>query len=288
MLRYFSLLLLGASLIGLAPIFVRLSDMSPSWVIVYRMFLSLPFIAILSFYIYGKSALTFRSKKNIFLCMLAGIAFGMDLVAWHRGILYTSIANATILVSTAPIFVLILSWIMFKESISRSSLAYFTLTYIGVAGLIYFSSHERDNSMLGDLLSLAAALCYACYLLVLTRLGKENAITAIFFTSLFCGLFALPFAVYESTIWIPSYQDFIELLALAILCQFGGQFLITYALPRLSNSRGGIGLSMQPITATIFGAWIFSEYLTLIQLIFVFIALSGIYLARRSVSNKMN
>jgi drug/metabolite transporter (DMT)-like permease len=287
LLKYFSLLLLGASLIGLAPIFVRLSDMSPSWVIVYRMFLSLPFIAILSFYVYGKSALTFRSKKNISLCMLAGVAFGLDLVAWHRGIHYTSIANATTLVSTAPVFVLILSWMIFKESISRSNLAYFTLTYIGIAGLIYFSSHEGDSSVLGDILSLFAALCYACYLLVLTRLGKENTFTVIFFTSLFCGLFAFPFAIYESTTWIPTYQGFIELLALAILCQFGGQFLITYALPKVSTSRGGIGLSMQPITATIFGAWIFSEYLTLTQLFFVLIALTGIYLARGSASNKV-
>lgn len=287
MIRYFSLLLLGASLIGLAPIFVRFSDMSPSWVVVYRMFLSLPLIALLNFYLNGRSAFTFRSKKNFYLCVLAGIAFGMDLVTWHWGIVYTSVANATVIVNTAPIIVLIFAWLIFKESLSRKNIFYFVLTYIGVAGLIYFSSQEAVNPNYGDALSLFSAFCYAVYLLVLTRLGNEDAVTVIFFTSFFCGLLGLLVAINESSVWLPSLQDFYELIALAVLCQFGGQFLLTYTLPRLSASKGAIGLSMQPITATIFAAWLFGEYLTLVQLFFVILALLGIYLARSAMTENL-
>ena len=40
----FGSLLLGASLIGLAPIFVRFSELSPSWILFYRMSLSIPML----------------------------------------------------------------------------------------------------------------------------------------------------------------------------------------------------------------------------------------------------
>ena len=279
--RNFTQLLIGASLIGLAPLFVRWSELSPSWVVVYRMFLALPMIAILNFYINGRQAFKFKSKKNFVLTLVAGIAFGMDLVSWHWGIVYTSIANATILVNTAPAFVLIFAWLFFSEKISRESLIYFLITYIGVFGLIYFSSHLSERSTFGDLLSIFSALCYAVYLLMLSRLGQEDSINVIFFTSLFCGLLGLSFAIFESSVWMPTGQDFLELVALAFLCQFGGQFLLTYALPRVSASSGAVGLLMQPITATIFGMILFAEWISPIQFLFIIIALSGIYLSRK-------
>ena len=49
-------------------------------------------------------------------------------------------------------------------------------------------------------------------------------------------------------------------------------------------SFGSIGLLMQPIVATIFGALIFAEYLNLMQLGFVILALVGIYFARLEIN----
>ena len=70
---------------------------------------------------------------------------------------------------------------------------------------------------------------------------------------------------------------------MAFLCQFGGQFLITIGIGKVSASNGSIGLLMQPLTATILAAFIFSEILNLIQILFVLITLIGIYLARLSI-----
>ena len=55
-------------------------------------------------------------------------------------------------------------------------------------------------------------------------------------------------------------------------------------MPRLTASFGSIGLLMQPIVATIFGALIFAEYLNLTQLGFVILALVGIYFARLEIN----
>ena len=89
---------------------------------------------------------------------------------------------------------------------------------------------------------------------------------------------------FESGIsWPQTHFEWINLILLAFLCQFGGQFLITFGIGKISASSGSIGLLMQPLTATILAALIFSEVLNLIQVIFVFITLIGIYLARLSI-----
>ena len=84
---------------------------------------------------------------------------------------------------------------------------------------------------------------------------------------------------------LPSTQfEWINLLMLAVLCQLGGQYLITHGIGKISPSEGSIGLLMQPITATILAAIIFGEILNITQIIFVFVALFGIYLARINLS----
>ena len=83
--------------------------------------------------------------------------------------------------------------------------------------------------------------------------------------------------------WPQTHFEWINLILLAFLCQFGGQFLITFGIGKISASSGSIGLLMQPLTATILAALIFSEVLNLIQVIFVFITLIGIYLVRLSI-----
>ena len=280
----FFILLLGAGLIGLAPLFVRWSELTPSWILFYRMFLALPFLAILNFYYNKAEAFKLRNSKNLLLSVVAALAFASDMSAWHWSIQFTSIANSTIIVNTAPIYVVILGVLIFKESISPRFIISFALTYVGVFGLIYFSSPKVEGALFGDFLALMAAFLYATYLLIISRLGKESSINIIFYTTLFTCLFSLIPALIESKIFLPgSMHEVYNLLAMAILCQAGGQFFITFSLPKITASFGSIGLLMQPIVATIFGAIIFMEYLNFTQLSFVGLALLGIYFARLEI-----
>ena len=61
----FFILCLGAGLIGLAPLFVRWSELSPSWNLVYRMFLALPFLALINIYFNRVEAFKLKSKKEL-------------------------------------------------------------------------------------------------------------------------------------------------------------------------------------------------------------------------------
>ena len=285
--NYFLLLSLGAMLIGFAPIFVKLSSLSSSAIAFYRMFLTIPFLFILNYAINRRYLFYVRNKSTIIYTALASLAFTTDLTLWHYSMNITSVSNATIIVNSAPIFVAVLSFILFKEKLSIEFVTSFLITYIGIIGLIYFSNNYTNGKVFGDILCMVAAFFYAVYLLVIAKLGRENSLNIIFYTTFFCCLFStIPMVVGGGQVFPSSSSEWINLLLLAVLCQFGGQYLITHAIGKISASEGSIGLLMQPITATILAAFLFNEILNITQIIFVFFALFGIYLARINLSNK--
>ena len=287
--NYFILLAFGAMLIGFAPIFVKWSMLSSSAIAFYRMFFAIPFLFIFNYAANKKFSFKVNNKSTILYTAFASLAFTTDLTLWHFSMTITSVSNATIIVNSAPIFVAILSFIIFKEKLSKGFLLSFLITYIGIIGLIYFSNNYSNGKFLGDLLCLVAAFFYGVYLLIIAKLGKEKSLNIIFYTTFFCCIFSIiPMIIEGGNIFPASSFEWINLILLAFLCQFGGQYFITHAIGKISASSGSIGLLMQPITATILAVIIFTdqEKLNTIQVIFVLVAMFGIYLARINLSNR--
>jgi len=282
--NYFFILSFGAMLIGFAPIFVKLSSLSSTAITFYRMFLAIPFLFALNYKLNKKFLFNVKNKKTIIYAAFAALAFTVDLTLWHFSMDITSISNATIIVNSAPIFVAILSFIFFKERLSKEFLISFLITYIGIIGLIYYSNNYINGKVLGDILCLVAALFYGIYLLVIAKLGNENSLNIIFYTTFFCCIFSIIPMLIEGGNMIPTSNfELINLLLMAVLCQFGGQYFITHGIGKISASDGSIGLLMQPLTATVLAAFLFAEILNLVQIIFVFVTLFGIYLARINI-----
>ena len=282
--NYFLMLALGATLIGFAPIFVKWSNLSPAAITFWRMLLALPLLAGFNYAANKKIFFKVKSKKTIFYAALASLAFTTDLTLWHYSLNITSVANATIIVNSAPVFVALLAFIFYKELPTKGFGKSFLITYTGIIGLIIFSNNYANGKILGDFLCMIAALFYAIYLLIISKLNKETSLNIIFYTTFFCCLFSIVPMLMHSKSFLPiSSFEWINLLLMAFLCQFGGQFLITFGIGKISASNGSIGLLMQPLTATLLAALIFSEILNLMQILFVFITLIGIYFARLSI-----
>ena len=283
---YFLMLAFGAMLIGFAPIFVKWSNLSPSAILFWRMLIALPFLITFNFLKNNQILFRVKNKKTILYSLIAALAFTVDLVLWHYSMNITSVSNATIIVNSAPIFVAILAFLIFKEIPQKGFISSFLVTYVGIIGLIIFSNNYTNGKMIGDILCIIAALGYGIYLLIISKLGKETSLNIIFYTTLFCCLFSIIPMSFESGLSFPqTYFEWANLILLAFLCQFGGQFLITFGIGRISASSGSIGLLMQPLTATILATIIFSEILNSMQIVFCLITLLGIYKARTGLAD---
>ena len=269
----------GGCLIGLAPIFVRFSEIGPSFTGFYRFL----FATILIF-IYGilTKKIKLFSFKELLIISIPGLCFGTDIVLWHSSIVFTSIAHATLFVNTAPLYVCILGYIFFKDRLNNLFLISLLVCLSGVFILInnnpIFSGIYLS---FGDSLALLAAFFYAGYLLAINKLSKKfNTFNLIFYSSFFA---CIPFGIaslFELDNPIPySVIGWLNFLGQAVFVQILGQGLVIYGLSKIRPQLSSLLLLFQPITATILGAYFFSETLLIGQLIGVIILLIGIYLA---------
>ena len=102
--------LVSASILGLAPILVRLTETGPAAAGFWRLLFALPLLLILV----GRPGGEGFGRPSKWM-LLAGLFFSMDLSFWHYGIVMTSVANATVLCNLTPVVVTLFGWFVLKE-----------------------------------------------------------------------------------------------------------------------------------------------------------------------------
>jgi drug/metabolite transporter (DMT)-like permease len=118
-----------------------------------------------------------------------------------------------------------------------------------------------SETLLGDVLSLAAGLVYAVYLLLLrsarSGLGTWSMLALI-------SIFACPVLyVFASALNEPFWpKEWAPLIGLSVVSQLMGQGLLIYAMRYFSALIIGLALLTQPAVAALAGAWFFDEMLS--------------------------
>lgn len=283
---YFGLIALfvGAALLGASAIFVRISETSPSLTAFYRAFLALPFLFIWVLRSkHDQPIKNYLSKDNLVILFLAGVFFGSDMAIWNWAISFTSVAHATLMANTAPIFVALVSFFFLRQKIESSFFRALILTFSGVSIVILAGSGSDSTRLLGDSLGLIAAIFYAAYILVIKKLTDTvPPAHTLFFATLFTAVFLFPIGLLESESFFPSSQKgWIILLAYAVISQALAQGLITFGISRLSAHLSSLILLVQPVAAAIYGWLLLSESINLWQGLGGAVVLFGIYQASK-------
>ena len=112
------------------------------------------------------------------------------------------------------------------------------------------------SHLMGDAIALFSAFLYAIYLLMLERLRNNlNTVTILLWRCAFGALLLFPFVLSTKESLFPtSYQGWLILIALAIICQVIGQGLLVYSMKRFSSTFLAVFLLLEPILTAIF-AW---------------------------------
>jgi drug/metabolite transporter (DMT)-like permease len=279
-------LVIGATAIGFAPIFVRLSEVGPIATAFWRVAIAFPILTLLSL---GQGA-TYPDNtegphyKDYLWVLFAGILFGADLATWHLSIQYTTIANSTLLANFSPVLIALWGWVVLRKPPQRTLVIGLLLAIIGIAVLINPSLHMAKRILIGDSLAFTTSFFYAGYLLVLNRARKKFTTFTTMAISTFSSMFIL-FIITRASgeFFIPPTEiAWLILLALALFSHILGQGLIAYAFAYLPVTFSSIALLIQPMVAAIAGWIFFAEYLSLTQVFGILIALLGIFLAKQT------
>ncbi len=280
-------LLIGAVAIGFAPILVRLSQVGPISTGFWRVAIAFPILTLLS--MQQGSTLPNDGEIPIFKdylwVLFSGILFGGDLATWHLSIHFTSIANSTLLANFSPVIIALWGWLVLGKTPKKKLVLGLLLAILGIAILIRPSLHMNQNTKIGDCLALITAFFYAGYLLVLNRARRKFTTFSSMALSTFASMLTLLLIAYLSgEAFIPTTETaWLVLMALALFAHIIGQGLIAYALPYLSVTFSSTALLIQPMVAAMAGWFFFSEYLGVIQIIGMLIALIGIFLAKQTI-----
>ncbi len=280
----------GATGIGFAPVFVRISETGPTATAFYRLLFALPFIWLWAIWDHRQNPTSRQpaSRRDFLLLATGGLLFTADLSIWHWSLQYTTVTNSTLLTNIAPIFVTIGARILFGDRIKLSFVIGMLLAIAGATLLVRHSVLTGDDAMttglfnsrhlLGDVLSLVAAVFYAGYLLAVKHLRKTFSTPTIMAWSglASCAGFGIVAWLSGDVMVATTSKGWFVLLALALISHAGGQTLIAYGFGHLPASFSAVSLLWQPVVAA-FVAWlVLDEKLTWMQGVGAMIVLAGI------------
>ncbi len=288
----FLCLLAGGCAIAFAPIFVRLSDTGPLASAFWRTALATPLLwAWLAWNTrktgdspgFSRPASRQDSGTVPTALIVAGLFFAADLGVWHFSIVFTSVANSTLLANLAPIFVTLAGWVLWRQKVTPTFLVGMFVAIAGMFVLVGPNFATGGLRLLGDALGALTAVFYAGYMLAIKN-ARSHASTArlMAWSTLVSALALLPLALLAPHPMLPaSPAGWLPLVALALVSQIVGQGLIAYAFAHLPASLSSVSLLIQPVVAAL-AAWaIFAEPVGAMQFVGGAIVLGGIWLARR-------
>lgn len=255
-------LLVGASAIGFAPIFVKLSlklgRIGPSATAFWRVMIALPLLWTLTATRRSSDpALNPARRLSRRWLLLPGVFFTGDLAVWHWSLKFTSAANATLLANFAPVFVALVGWLWLEERFRWAFPIGLLMALGGAVGLMSSSLAFTRTHLLGDMLGILTAVFYAGYQLSVKRLREHfPAVTVLTCATAVSAALLLPIAALSrEELLAATLAGWVVLAGLALVPHICGQGLIAWALGHLPASFSSVTLLFQPLVVVVL-AWI--------------------------------
>jgi len=267
----------------LSPFFVRWGGDVPGPVFAFYR-LAIGGLLITYFFIRSKPNRSIWSWKNLMFPFLGGICTAADLSLWNTGLHMTSIANATLMSNTAPVWVVLASIVIFREQFKKSFWLGLLLAMGGAAIVLSYDFIKRPHLGFGDLISLASGIFYGGYYLS-TQHGRKtlSVIQYLWVMSLTASLALLIFSlVMGYPIVGYPVQAIWSFIGAGVVVQCIAYVGVAFALGHLPASIVSPTIILQPVLSTLLAIPVFGEAFIPVQWVGMASVLTGVYFINRS------
>jgi len=268
----------GIIALGFSALFVRWANAPGPVMGFFRIGLST--LILFPVYILRRNKGVKITRAILIFPILGGLLTALDHGFWNTAVNYTSAANATLLGNTAPLWVALFAWLVWKERLKITFWFGLALTALGAAIVLGTDFLHHPSFGMGDILALAAGCFYAGYFLV-TQRGRIHWDTISYiwivgFVSSICLLvislgLGLPVTGYP-------LQSYLAFLGAALVSQIGGYLAVGYALGYLSASKVAPTMLGQPVVTALLAIPLLGEPLGVGQIFGGLAVLTGIYM----------
>ena len=245
-------------------------------------------------------------KKHFPLLVLMGL---LNVTIYQTGYVYgeyyTAASDASLVVSTGPIFVLLISIVVVKEHVDWRKILGTVFGFIGILIIVGFSPNINEpNRLLGDALILMSALAYASYTVSLHYLigqykkndpEKPTSLNVLTWISLFGFLLTLPVAFFASPEYLSTPILFLEIppriwfgiLYLAFLSTIIGFVMYAEGVFRLSATRAAVFSNFIPVVGIALSAVFLQEKIDPVaHIASLILIIIGVTLVNRTANKK--
>ncbi|UVI36810.1 DMT family transporter [Brevibacterium spongiae] len=262
----------GALCLSISAILVKLAGVDAATTAVLRCAIAV--IALVPLALVERRRHGGLSRTGIAWAIAAGIALGIDYIAWTAAIYLVGAGVSTVLVNVQVIVLPLLALIVDREPVSRRFLIALPLMLIGVGlvGGILSLAEVGEGAVLGTVLGLIAGTGYGVYMFLTrrgTRRKAEGTIQPLAWATASAAVSSAIIAQFTGGLHLGgiSPRSWMLLIALALLGQVVAWLLINGASVRLAPTMTASLLLIQPVLALVLAALILGERLTLGQAI---------------------
>jgi drug/metabolite transporter (DMT)-like permease len=225
----------------------------------------------------------FPRGKGLYVGVASGVALGAHFGFWISSLDHTSVAASVVLVSTQPVFVAILAYLLFGERTSTLSFAGVLAALAGTA-VIAGDDSVGSAALLGNALALAGAVTVAVYVLIgrSSRTGGMGVLPYSVVVYSAAALSLLPVALsLDVPLWGYSGETWFWLWAITLGPQIMGHTVFNWALRYVEASILSGTILAEPVVSALLAWLILSERPGIATIIGGAIVLLGLFLLLR-------
>ncbi|MDX1420773.1 MAG: DMT family transporter [Rubricoccaceae bacterium] len=277
----------GLSVLGSSAILIRFASEAPGLVVaVWRTVFAVLLLAPVA---WPKAAPALRRLpgRDLALIGAAGVLLGLHFILWIESLYHTSVASASVLVTTSPLFIAALGYLVLRERLRRRTVLAIGTAVIGGAliGLADAQAGVFPRAGLGNTLALLAALLFSVYILIGRAVRQRMEFLAYLFP--LYGVAAMTCVVGALLRGVPLVPSW-PVLGLCLLMALGPQLLghgaFNYAVRYLPAALLGLLSLTEPIVASLLALMLFGEApapLALLGIGIVLLSIAVVFVRRR-------
>lgn len=182
----------------------------------------------------------------------------------------TTAANAIVLQFTAPIFVMLITLLVFRRRPSRLDVITCVVVFGGV--VFFFIDSLEVGGGLGNLLALLSGLAYAGVFL-LNDLPDSDAISSVFWGDVLSALTGLPFLLQETDFSAPALTSLVVLGVFQVAVAY---ILLTIGLKTTPPVTASLVSGIEPVLNPILVAVFYGEQMGPMAIVGAAIVISGV------------
>ena len=262
-----AMLITSMAIFGTLGLFVRNISVSSGELALYRASLAAGLIGL--FLLVTKQKIPFaKIRRQIPLLLLSGCAMGFNWILLFEAYRYTTVSIATLSYYFAPVLVMLICPVLFREKLTGKQILCFVLSTVGLVMITGIGTGAGQHGK-GILYGLSAAVFYASVILMNKKIDGVDGMERTFIQFMAAILVLLPYVLLTDSIHLSGLEvaAWGNLLVIGFVHTGIAYCLYFSALKVLPGQKTALLSYVDPLVAVLVSVVLLHEPMSILQVL---------------------